>query len=97
MSCALFVDDQIVRDVLNAGCVPGKVDALARCLLPGNRRQLVGDAAGADAIRMRRTWSVALIRGPLPYRGLHWNVMVLVPFALVTMLEITCCDPLFMQ
>jgi hypothetical protein len=24
------------------------------------------------------------------YRELHWNVTVLVPFALVTMLEITC-------
>ena len=29
--------------------------------------------------------------------GLHWNITVLDPSALVPMFETTCCEPLFMQ
>lgn len=42
-------------------------------------------------------WNIQRRRNPTIYRGLHRYVTVLVPFGLETMLETTCCDPVFMQ
>jgi hypothetical protein len=58
----------------------------------------------ARFVSNRRTYAHILTEGcdtfarqPASYYRRHWNVTVLDPSVLVTMLEITCCDPMFMQ
>ena len=45
----------------------------------------------------RPSWCCGRAVGNSGQLGVHWNITVLDPSELVTMLETACCDPLFMQ